>query len=309
MVEFRQEEDVMILADGTIKWAFERQTEFHLVDWEEKHVEPAPPTTTARLALPGKTASPLLPLREQAAIGKEWTDYRTEVVIPQLMEKHNVDMWIMSMKEHGEDVVWRSFTQPIETYARRRTVYVFTLKDGAQVAKDVFVGLDYQGQWPLVKEFVETANPSRIAVNIDEGLAFSDGLASGERMRLEEQLGEDIVSRFVREPELAVDFISIRAPGMNEVYREMNQRVHQIIRFCPCHSPNPKPNSLICPFVFMMDPFFLFMVGPLFFIYYDWRPVLLLLGKSFRLMSLLLGKPPRMMSAGPLQIASKRWGA
>ncbi len=253
MVEFRQEEDVMILADGTIKWAFERQTEFHIVDWEEKHLEAAP--TNARLALPGKTATPLLPLREQAAVGKEWTDYRTEVVIPQLMEKHNVDMWIMSMKEHGEDVVWRSFTQPIETYARRRSVYIFTLKEGAQVTKDVFVGLDYQGQWPLVKEFVETANPSRIAVNIDEGLAFSDGLASGERMRLEEQLGEDIVRRFVREPELAVDFISIRAPGMNEVYREMNQRVHQIIRLFALTTqqpdPNPKPNSLIRPFSYL----------------------------------------------------------
>jgi hypothetical protein len=233
VVEFRQEEDVMVLDDGTLAWAFERQTEFHIVDWANAaangDVPPSP-----RMPPPGKGAAPLPPLREQAAIGKEWTDYRTEVIIPQLMEKHDVDMWIMSMKEYGEDPVWRSFTQPTETYARRRSVYIFTLEEGPQgeikVAQNVFVGLDYQQQWPRVKEFIEAADPDRIAVNIDAGLAFSDGLAAGERLLLEEQLGEAIVARFVREPELAVDFISLRAPGMNEVYRDMNQRVHQIIR-------------------------------------------------------------------------------
>ena len=92
----------------------------------------------------------------------------------------------------------------------------------------MIVGFDYQEIWDDVREAV--AGAERIAVNVDTDLVFSDGLNSGEFERLQEALGTEISSKLVFEPELAISFISERSPGMNEVYRNMNILVHEIIK-------------------------------------------------------------------------------
>src|SRR5688500_922738 len=68
---------------------------------------------------------PLGTLREQAALQQSWLGQRIEQVLPALMRKHGVDMWVVPMREYAEDPVFTSLVSPTTFAARRRTIYVF----------------------------------------------------------------------------------------------------------------------------------------------------------------------------------------
>src|SRR5258708_4661765 len=62
---------------------------------------------------------PLPPLREQAAIQQQWLKLRLERVLPPLMRKHGVQMWLVVCREYNEDPVFLSLVSP-STFAARR---------------------------------------------------------------------------------------------------------------------------------------------------------------------------------------------
>ncbi|MEO8337995.1 MAG: M24 family metallopeptidase [bacterium] len=83
------------------------------------------------LALSASAASaqaverPFGTLREQAAEQQRWLDERMTTVLPALMRKHGVEMWVVPMREYNEDPVFSSIVSPTTFAARRRTIYVF----------------------------------------------------------------------------------------------------------------------------------------------------------------------------------------
>jgi Xaa-Pro aminopeptidase len=63
-------------------------------------------------------------LREQAVEQQRWLDERLRTVLPALMRKHKVDMWVVPMREYNEDPVFTSLVSPTTFAARRRTIYL-----------------------------------------------------------------------------------------------------------------------------------------------------------------------------------------
>ena len=193
---------------------------------------------------------PLPSLRDQANEQQTWTAYRVNHILPGLMKKYGVDLWVLSMREYAEDPVFWSIASPTTFAARRRSIYLFHRREDGSV-RNIALGGTSQGgvfeaykdpnqdvagrelwaeaQWQLFRTFVEEADPSAIALNIDPVHAFADGLHSGEREELEAALGPEYLERVVRVPELAIDFIAIRAPLMEERYRMIEETVHAII--------------------------------------------------------------------------------
>ncbi len=211
----------------------------------------------AALLLPGRAAandppsppSPLPPLRDQARIQQEWLKARLERVLPRLMRRHGVAMWLVIQREYNEDPAFWSLVLPTTFAARRRTIYVFfdrgedkgverlALGGGSQgglytVYRDPEVEnreLWGQGQWALLRKLIEERNPATIAVDISRTHAFSDGLSAGEREALEDALGPKWTSRSLRAENLPLEYISIRVPEMLPTYRQMQQIVHNLI--------------------------------------------------------------------------------
>src|SRR6476619_315174 len=72
-----------------------------------------------------QTYRPFGTLREQAARQQKWLDERMTAVLPALMRKHKVDMWVVPMREYNEDPVFTSLVSPTTFAARRRTIYLF----------------------------------------------------------------------------------------------------------------------------------------------------------------------------------------
>lgn len=195
---------------------------------------------------------PLPPVRAQAEEMQDWVEARLERVLPALMAEYDVDMWILSMREYGEDPVFWSIVSPTTFAARRRSIYVFTRRDDGSVERLALGGTSQGGlfeiyrsprpaptgeqaelwgdeQWRLLNEIVADRDPSNIVLNIDETWAFADGLASGEREALERALGDTYRARVRREPRLATDYIAVRVPEMMPRYRKVMETVHAII--------------------------------------------------------------------------------
>jgi Xaa-Pro aminopeptidase len=191
---------------------------------------------------------PLPPLREQDRIRQEWLRLRLERVLPALMRRHGIGMWIMVCREYNEDPAFFSLVSPSVMAARRRTILVFNdlgpekgverlaLGGGSngglyQVYRDPAVEnreLWGQGQWALLRKLVDERKPSTIGVDISHTHAFSDGLAAGEREQLEAALGP-WSSRFVRAENLPLEYVSLRIPEMLPTYKHMMQIVHALL--------------------------------------------------------------------------------
>ncbi|MGH8630330.1 MAG: hypothetical protein ACREU7_06150, partial [Burkholderiales bacterium] len=185
-----------------------------------KHLRVALVTAVLAAAVPaaGQAPRPLPPLREQAEIQQQWLKLRLERVLPKLMRKHGVAMWLIICREYNEDPVFFSMVAPTTFAARRRTIYVFFDRGEEKGVERLALGgssqgglytvyrdpevenreLWGQGQWALLRKLIEERNPATIAINISRNHAFSDGLSAGEREALEDALGAKWVSRFVR---------------------------------------------------------------------------------------------------------------
>jgi hypothetical protein len=194
---------------------------------------------------------PVPDLREQARIHQEWLRSRLEVVLPRVMREHGVSMWVIPMREYNEDPVFSSLVSLTTFAARRRTIYVFYDRGMEKGVERLALGGSSQGglytayrdttignnaelwgkeQWKLLARVVRERRPATIAVNISETHAFSDGLSAGEWEQLREALGPEFEGRIVRKDRLALDFVSVRVPAMQPVYRQMMAAVHAIIR-------------------------------------------------------------------------------
>jgi Xaa-Pro aminopeptidase len=197
-------------------------------------------------------------LREQAAIQQEWLTLRLERVLPRLMREHDVDMWIVPVREYNEDPVFFSLVSPTTMAARRRTIYIFhdrgpdagveriaiggTTQGGLyRVVRDPAAAIGTAGttrraaepfgpeQWQLLTPLVQERDPQRIAVNISHTFAFSDGLSAGEWEQLQAALGERYRARVVRRELLPLQYVEERLPEMLPVYRRMQELVHETI--------------------------------------------------------------------------------
>lgn len=188
-------------------------------------------------------------LRQQAAIQQQWLQTRLERVLPELMRRHGLAMWLVICREYNEDPAFFSLVSPTTFAARRRTIYVFfdrgekegverlALGGGAQggaytVYRDPEVEnreLWGNGQWALLRKLIDERNPLSIGVNISSTHAFSDGLSASEWEALQKVLGEKWLTRVVRAELLPLDYIATRLPEMLPTYRNMMKIVHHLV--------------------------------------------------------------------------------
>jgi Xaa-Pro aminopeptidase len=205
--------------------------------------------SVATVSTLAQAPKPIPPLREQAEIQQQWLKLRLDRVLPRLMRKHRVQMWLVICREYNEDPVFFSLVSPTVFAARRRTIYVFFDRGEEKGVERLALGggsngglytvyrdpeaegreIYGEGQWVLLKKLIEERKPSTIAIDISHTHAFSDGLSSGEREKLESTLGPEYLKRIVRAENLALEYVEMRLPEMLPIYRQMMETVHWLI--------------------------------------------------------------------------------
>ena len=66
----------------------------------------------------------VLPLRKQAEVIDRLFEEKIKTVLPDLMTREGIDMWIIMAREYNEDPVIRTMLPAIWHAARRRTILV-----------------------------------------------------------------------------------------------------------------------------------------------------------------------------------------
>lgn len=184
----------------------------------------------------------ILPLRERAQVMDRWLERRLDAVVPELMRREDIDMWIIAAREYNEDPVIETMLPATWMAARRRTVLVFHDRgpdegvDRLAVARyDIgpfprsWLPEEEPDQWARVAAIIAERDPRRIALNRSTTFALADGLSGTEGEALLAALPERYQDRIVAGERLAVGWLETRIPEEMEVYPAICRIAHEII--------------------------------------------------------------------------------
>jgi len=184
----------------------------------------------------------ILPEKERAKVMNEWLKWRLDNIIPKLMRREGIDMWLIINREYNEDPVYMSLV-PEPTMAARRTSILIFHDRGKELGVERLSGSYYgMGEWYKAtwvnkkkKQFenlagvIKERNPKKIGVNVSSNWAFGDGLTASLKEKLEKALGPEYSSRFVSAENLCIGWLETRSPQELSVYRHICGIAHDII--------------------------------------------------------------------------------
>lgn len=185
----------------------------------------------------------ILPLKQQAQVQDAILEDRLNVLLPQLMDKTNIDMWILITREYNEDPVVKTMLPATWLNARRRTILVFYRNkeknsiEKLAVArynfgKNIISAWDTEkqpDQWQRLIEIIKERNPKSIGLNFSEDFNIADGLAKTDYDTFIEYLPKNLHSKVTSAEKLAVAWIETRTPQEMVIYNQLVSITHQII--------------------------------------------------------------------------------
>ncbi len=191
---------------------------------------------------PDPTRTAPLPLRAQAGIRDRWLTERLQDLLPVLMDRTGIDLWIVAGREYNEDPVLATLLPATWLSARRRTVLLLHRSDDgvtpvavsrypvgqflpAAGSEEPATGPD--GEWEVVRRFVEQADPARIGIDVSPGFALADGLSHTEHRLLVDALGP-YAERLVSAEALAVGWLETRLPEEIAALDALNRLTHAV---------------------------------------------------------------------------------
>jgi Metallopeptidase family M24 len=190
-----------------------------------------------------QTQQPILPERERARVVDEILEDRFNNLLPQLMRREGVDMWIIISREYNEDPVMRTMLPSTWLSARRRTIMVFydagagkPLEKLAIARYDVGTLLKGEwdinvqpNQWMALTKVIEDRNPKKIALNFSKEYGHADGLTYTEHKEFMAVLPEKQKAKIVSADRLAVAWLETRTEKEAAIYALICRISHEII--------------------------------------------------------------------------------
>ncbi len=184
-----------------------------------------------------------LTMREEARVIDNWLEERVDTVLPQMMRRSGIDMWVIISREYNEDPVLKTFLPSTWQSARRNTMLVIfdpgegkTLETYAMaryaVGKMFVKAWDADNQpdqWKALAEFIAAKNPKSIGVNKSKAFALADGISATHYDQLIEALPANLKSRVVNAENVAIGWLETRTKSEMAVYPNIVRMAHQII--------------------------------------------------------------------------------
>lgn len=185
--------------------------------------------------------SNILSLQQQGELRDQWLKKRAETVLPDLMRRAGVDMWLLISREYNEDPVLNTMLPSNWMGARRTTMLVIydngetveTLAcaryDVGEVFKKAWDKDEQPDQWKRLLEIIEARDPQKIAVNKSADFGLADGISAYHYEKLKEALPAKYEDRLVSGEALAIGWLETRIPEEMTVYRHVMRVAHEII--------------------------------------------------------------------------------
>lgn len=187
--------------------------------------------------------SSVLPEREQAQLIDELLQQRLTQILPPLMQRENIDMWLLISREYNEDPVLKTMLPATWMSARRRTMLVI-FNPGAGKAPELYAVARYDvgtafkkawdvekqpDQWQALADLIRSKKPKRIGINQSASYGHADGMVATELDLLKQALGAEQSSKLVSAEKLAVGWLETRLPAEIEQYKHLTAIGHQLI--------------------------------------------------------------------------------
>lgn len=185
----------------------------------------------------------VLPLRERAAIQDSILKERMEKVLPALMERTGIDMWVIISREYNEDPIIKTMLPSTWLNARRRTILViYQEKPGSSLQNFAVARYDVgevfkkswdpekqPDQWKRLMELIEEKQPSKIGLNYSETFALADGINKTEYDLFMQNLPPKFKKSVVSAENLGVAWLETRSATEQVLYEHLCKIAHQII--------------------------------------------------------------------------------
>jgi len=186
----------------------------------------------------------ILPEKERSKLVDEILEQRLDVLLPKLMQRENIDMWVVISREYNEDPVLKTMLPSTWLSARRRTILVFNQNSTTNELEKIAIArydvgkllkgewdLDvYSDQWVALMEIIKARNPKTIGLNISGDFGLADGLVHTEYQSFKEYLPAAFQDRVVSAESLAIAWLETRSEKELEVYPIICKIGHEILQ-------------------------------------------------------------------------------
>ena len=184
----------------------------------------------------------ILSEKDRAQVMNNWLKWRLENIIPELMRREAIDMWLVINREYNEDPVYMSLVPEPVMYARRTSILIFHDR-GQELGVDRLSGSYYgMGEWyqstwvdkkklqfESLADFIRQRDPKKIGLNVSSRWAFGDGISVALKKKLEDAIGSELSARIVSAENLCVGWLESRSPMELSAYRHICGIAHDII--------------------------------------------------------------------------------
>ncbi|MFN5055008.1 MAG: M24 family metallopeptidase [Bacteroidota bacterium] len=188
-------------------------------------------------------AQVVLPEREQSRVIDEILEERFNTVLPSLMERTGIDMWVIISREYNEDPVLRTMLPSTWLSARRTTMIVFyhDAKNKSidklaiaryNVGESIKASWDmnrFPDQWDALMDIITSRNPQKIGLNISDDYGHADGLDHTHYDMFMKKLPPTFKSKVVSAEPLAVGWMETRTGKEMQIYPKLVSITHDII--------------------------------------------------------------------------------
>lgn len=186
----------------------------------------------------------ILPLKERAEFINKLQQDRFNNLLPKLMEKTGIDMWVLIAREYNEDPIIKTMLPPTWLNARRTTIIVFSLDSKTKEFESVAIARyafgdnipsiwnkeDQPNQWEALKDYIVSKNPEKVGINTSSYESLADGLSKYHFDQLYNVLPQKFQSRVVSAEDLAIAWIETRTELEMTVFSQLVEISSAIIR-------------------------------------------------------------------------------
>ncbi|WP_396596118.1 M24 family metallopeptidase [Dokdonia sp. R86516] len=186
----------------------------------------------------------ILTERDRADVIDEVLADRFDNLLPTLMDRADIDMWVVISREYNEDPVIKTMLPSTWLNARRRTILVFyrnkeknTIEKLAvaryNVGKNIISAWDKEkqpDQWARLLEIIEERNPSKIGLNYSDDFGLADGIVKTDYEAFISKLSSAQQAKVVSAQNLAVGWLETRTALEMKYFEQLVDVTHDIIK-------------------------------------------------------------------------------
>ncbi len=186
----------------------------------------------------------ILSMKKRAEVRDQLLNDRFKTVLPSIMDRTGIDMWIIIAREYNEDPVIKTMLPANWLNARRRTIlviynpengkaletYAVARYDVGDVFKKMWDPEKEPDQYAALADLIRSKNPNKIGLNQSTHFAQADGLTATEYELFTQSLNRKDRRKITSAEHLAIGWLETRSKLEMNIYPDICKIAHDIIK-------------------------------------------------------------------------------